>query len=120
MQVNGYVNLIISKVRKSMGHKRLVETNQSVTYPDFLKKAAAEQTVRSGGQPVLINMADENAERDLEVLIEKEQPEEIVDNYAEQYAELMLSKHAHLYRANHEVQVESIKELLKKHYGRKP
>ena len=84
-----------------MGHKRLVDTNQSESYPDFLKKAVNSLSSSTSSQPVVINMVSADSARDLEVLIEKEQPTSIVDNYAEQYAELMLSKHAHLYRRQH-------------------
>src|SRR5689334_5959919 len=100
-----------------MGHKKLVLTNPSDNYPAFLKNAA-----KTGRQdkllehPVLIEMGHTKSLKQLEDLIKDNPDVEIVDNYDEQYAELLLSKHAHLYRAKYEVQVASIEKMLKEHY----
>lgn len=105
-----------------MGHKNLVITDISASYPAFLK-AATKNVAGSLGvvqKPELIEMSKKGAEKALEDFISKNKDVELVDNYAEQYAELLLSKHAHLYRANYEVQVASIAELLEEHYGGKP
>lgn len=105
-----------------MGHKKLSTNNPSDFYPDFLLKAN-KQTLRdtSLDQPVVILMSDKNAVKSLETLIKDNASIEIVDNYDEQYAELLLSRNAHLYRANYDVQVASIGKLLDEHYaGQKP
>lgn len=60
---------------------------------------------------------DENVKK-LEALVAAEKPE-LIDNYGEQYAELLLSKNAHLYRAQYDVQVASIRDLLEDHYGKR-
>jgi hypothetical protein len=64
-------------------------------------------------------MSNKDAAKTLEQLIDKNKIYKIVDNYAEQYAELILSKNAHLYRANYDVQVASIAKLLDEHYAGK-
>lgn len=103
-----------------MGHNKLVLTDQSAGYPGFLKKSAAKAKKRSTlleQAPVRIDMQNKAGAKQLEQLIAKYPDVEIVDNYAEQYAELLLSKHAHLYRANYDVQVASIQDMLAEHYG---
>ncbi|MEO5627428.1 MAG: ThiF family adenylyltransferase [Candidatus Saccharimonadales bacterium] len=103
-----------------MGHKKLVLTNPSEKYPQFLKTAA-----KTGPQddlhdkPVLVKMSDKDSLKQLESLIKASPSLEIIDNYDEQYAELLLSKNAHLYRAKYEVQVASIDKLLTEHYAKK-
>ncbi len=104
--------------RYRMGHKRLVEADQSASYPSFLKKIHNSSKSQPAPDPVVIKMDKPDAQKQLQTLIKNSEPQAIVDNYAEQYAELLLSKNAHLYRANHEVQVDSIKNLLDEHYGK--
>lgn len=104
-----------------MGHKKLVLTDASADYPDFLKKAAAAPADRSAvNVPELIDMTAAGADRALRQFIKAHPGLRLVDNYAEQYAELLLSQNAHLYRANYDVQVASIAELLEQHYGGQP
>ena len=103
-----------------MGHKQLVLTDPSASYPAFLKPPTKQQVAQGiTGAPVVINMSHKNAEVQLKQLMKDVPNVAIIDNYAEQYAELILSRHAHLYRANYEVQVASIQEFLDKHYGNK-
>ena len=106
----------------SMGHKKLVLNDSSSAYPAFLKKATkyVGSDLGTAQSPQLIDMSKKGADKVLETFVVSHKDVEIVDNYAEQYAELLLSKHAHLYRANYEVQVASIAEMLQKHYGKKP
>lgn len=104
-----------------MGHANLVVTNPRDDYPDFLKavsKSSPKQTTAYQA-PVIIDMQLPAAADQLKKLIAKYPKLEVIDNYAEQYAELLLSKNAHLYRANYDVQVASIQELLEEHYGTK-
>ncbi|MBI2285818.1 ThiF family adenylyltransferase [Candidatus Saccharibacteria bacterium] len=63
-------------------------------------------------------MGSKKSDKALEDLVKRHTITEVVDNYGEQYAELLLSRNAHLYRANYSVQVASIKDLLKEHYGK--
>ena len=104
-----------------MGHKQLVLRDASKEYPAYLKKAAAKNSIESTATtPVLIPMDTAGAQKKLEVLVAANPNIDVIDNYAEQYAELLLSKHAHLYRAKYEVQVASIAEMLDTHYSGKP
>jgi hypothetical protein len=66
-------------------------------------------------------MEEPGAKQTLEKLVKESANLEIIDNYDEQYAELLLSRNAHLYRANYDVQVASISKLLEDHFaGEKP
>ncbi len=102
-----------------MGHKQLVKSDPSKDYPDFLlslKKSLQEKTKINA--PVIVSMTEPDGKQKLQELIKNHKPNKFIDNYAEQYAELLLSKNAHLYQANYEVQVASIAKLLEEHYGK--
>lgn len=102
-----------------MGHSKLVLDNPSENYPAFLKASLKNgQRDELNQFPVLIRMSEANSSQKLQDLTNKFPRIEIIDNYAEQYAELLLSKNAHLYRANYDVQVASIAKLLDEHYGK--
>jgi hypothetical protein len=105
-----------------MGHAQLVTDDPSKEYPAFLKKAQLATTPGAAdGQPILLTMDTQSAAADLQKLIADRHITDIIDNYAEQYAELLLSKNAHLYRAKYAVQVASIADLLQTHYaGKEP
>lgn len=105
-----------------MGHKRLVTTDPSIEYPDFLKKAyKASGSSITDAHPILVRMNGQKAYEQLQKIIQNNRISQIIDNYAEQYAELLLSRNAHLYRANHEVQSSSIAKMLDEHYdGKEP
>jgi molybdopterin/thiamine biosynthesis adenylyltransferase len=104
-----------------MGHANLVVTDQSADYPDFLKRASNSSNKQANiyQAPVIINMELESGAEQLKELVAKHSSLDVIDNYAEQYAELLLSRNAHLYRANYDVQVASIQETLEQHYGAK-
>jgi hypothetical protein len=105
-----------------MGHKKLTNDNPSEFYPDFLK-SAKQRTLNdlASDKPNLVHMAEAGAQDALKKILKDNPHVEIVDNYDEQYAELLLSRNAHLYRANYDVQVASISKLLDEHFeGRKP
>ena len=103
-----------------MGHKNLVLTDAAAAYPEFLKKAANGGGRELSAEPVLFDMSEAGQEKALEKFVKEHPGIELVDNYAEQYAELLLSTNAHLYRAKYEVQVASIADLLDKHYAGRP
>ncbi|MGH7158106.1 MAG: ThiF family adenylyltransferase [Candidatus Saccharimonadales bacterium] len=102
-----------------MGHNKLVIDNPSSDYPLFLKKVQT-QGFQADEPPIVVRMSQKGSERELKELVSKLEVTDIVDSYAEQYAELLLSKNAHLYRANYEVQVSSIAELINEHYAGRP
>src|SRR5947209_6633292 len=103
-----------------MGHKKLVLTSADDTYPAFLKGMHPQSVAaKESDVPVIISMADSDGAGRLEQLVVQHSDLEVVDNYAEQYAELLLSRNAHLYRAKYDIQVASIAELLEAHYAGK-
>jgi molybdopterin/thiamine biosynthesis adenylyltransferase len=103
-----------------MGHKKLVSADPSENYPEFLRNANTLSTKSNSTiRPLIITPNDNNSVRELEELLRDEKVFSIIDNYAEQYAELLLSKNAHIYQANYEVQVASVRKLLEEHYSGK-
>lgn len=105
-----------------MGHKKLTQKNPNDFYPEFLKvaKARSESDLVTA-KPTIIYMGEAGAVDQLQKLIKAFPHVELVDNYDEQFAELLLSRHAHLYRANYDVQVASISKMLDEHFeGREP
>jgi hypothetical protein len=100
-----------------MGRKNLVQTDQSLGYPAYLKSIQNDAVRDTSGHPIVIDMAGSDSEKQLQKVVKEHTIFSVVDNYAEQYAELLLSKNAHLYRANYDVQVASIAGLLDEHYG---
>jgi hypothetical protein len=104
-----------------MGHKKLVSPNSATSYPPFLRSQMdVGQDYKEAEQPIIIRMSDKNSVKKLEKLTTDRKITKTVDNYGEQYAELLLSQNAHLYRANYSVQVSSIKDMLAEHYGSRP
>jgi molybdopterin/thiamine biosynthesis adenylyltransferase len=103
-----------------MGHEKLVTTDPSKEYPDFLKQVVNSITVSPAAHaPIIVKLIDRSGLEALEKLLKGHRVVSVIDQYAEQYAELLLSRNAHLYQANHAVQVSSIRDMLKKHYGNK-
>jgi len=104
-----------------MGHARLATEDHSASWPAYLQKAARQTKLAGQTQkPLVIAMRAADAAEQLETLVEKQVITEVIDNYDEQLAELLLSHDAHLYRANASVQQHSIAEHLKEHYGSTP
>ena len=104
-----------------MGHAKLVITDSSTDYPNYLKQAfkSSNKKTNTYQVPIIVNMQSRAGETKLKDLVSRNSHIDIIDNYAEQYAELLLSKNAHLYRANYDVQVASIEDMLSEHYGNK-
>jgi hypothetical protein len=100
-----------------MGHKKLVTSDPSKDYPNFLKTLKSRIPFSRQATPAIFSFEASHDQDKVRELIERGVITRVTDNYAEQYAELLLSRNAHLYRANHSVQVNSIAELLKAHYG---
>lgn len=103
-----------------MGHKKLDTKNPEKTYPQYLSHFLKNQSkISKSNHPIIIKMQNKNSASELSDLVKKERIVEVIDNYGEQYAELLLSKNAHLYRANYKVQSSSISKILDEHYGSK-
>jgi len=101
-----------------MGHKRFIDTNHRSEWPDFLGKIKPYASNQDNTyKPIVFEMSEKGSEEALEELAKDKPISRIVDNYDEQYAELLLSRDPHLYTAKFEVQKHSIKHKLSKHYG---
>jgi len=101
-----------------MGHKQLAPSNPAKSYPSYLSSLKLDgRAAKEADQPVLVRMQSKGAEQQLEKLAKSQKIIDVIDNYGEQFAELLLSRNAHLYRANYSVQVASVKDMLKEHYG---
>jgi hypothetical protein len=104
-----------------MGQGRLTQADHSKEWPDQLKKLAGK--ARHDGeswQPIIVEMHRKGAAEKLDTLLKEHSVHEITDNYDEQYAELMVSRHPQLYQSSLEVKRESLKEYLHSHFGSKP
>lgn len=106
-----------------MGHGRLIDNDYSSTWPEFLLnlKKSAEGTHSNAEvhPPEIIEMNNSKDEKLLRELVKTKSISRFIDNYDEQLAELFISRDAHLYRANEDVQRHSIANLIKQHYGQK-
>lgn len=111
---------MVELIYKIMGHANLVDKPNTENYPSFLKKASGSISNKpADDHPKVVDMSAPGAAKKLDTLISSSNIFKVVDNYDEQYAELLLSKNPHLYRANYSVQKESIREMLDEHYGGK-
>lgn len=105
-----------------MGHGRLVNDDPKTEYPDFLRTCAQKSfsSADSVQHPVLFKIENKKDLATFSEFVRKTDVREVVDKYSEQYAELLLSRQAHLYSANTEVQISSIAKQLEEHYGNVP
>ncbi|HSW77478.1 MAG TPA: ThiF family adenylyltransferase [Candidatus Chromulinivoraceae bacterium] len=100
-----------------MGQGRLTEADHSQEWPDQLKRLSKK--ARHDGeswQPVVVEMRTTDAAKRLDALLESYDIRQIIDNYDEQYAELIVSRQPQLYQSSLEVKRESLKEYLEKHF----
>lgn len=100
-----------------MGHAKLINNDNSSSWPDFLKALKNKSDKLHDDGLVVIDMHKQGARKKLEDLVENKKIQHVVDNYDEQLAELLISRDAHLYKANEDVQRNSIAKLVKDHYG---
>jgi hypothetical protein len=104
-----------------MGQGRLTAVDHASEWPIQLRQVAKSTRYDSTNwQPVLIDMQQSQGEQRLNALLSTYSPRQIVDNYDEQYAELVVSRHPQLYQATLEVKQQSLKGYLLKHYNGKP
>jgi hypothetical protein len=104
-----------------MGQGKLTLTNHATQWPEALRRAAGQVTVDSGAwQPIVIDMSQPNAAVALDQLIGEHAIRQIIDNYDEQYAELIVSRQPQLYQASLEVKQRSLAEYLEKKYAGNP
>lgn len=101
-----------------MGQGKLALRDASLTWPDELKQVAAKaERDTESWQPTVIEMTSDDGEKKLKELLEKEPIESVVDNYDEQYAELLVSRSAELYQTPYEDKVKVLDSELVKHHA---
>lgn len=97
----------------------MTSSDHSSEWPDFLRKVNKSAEAATGDVPLIVEMSTRNAEVKLKEVLAENHVSRVIDTYDEQFAELQLSLNAHLYRANEDIQRNSIREKLKEHYGSK-
>lgn len=104
-----------------MGQNRLVDiNNHAKEWPAALKRAVENAAFDDiHWQPIHIDMSQPNARERLNQLLADNVIHQVIDNYDEQYVELIISRHPQLYQASFEVKQQSVKGYLIKHYGEK-
>jgi tRNA threonylcarbamoyladenosine dehydratase len=104
-----------------MGQGRLTSSDHSKEWPRRLREASQKlPRDMEAWQPIVIEMGRVGAAAKLDGVLENYLVFRIIDNYDEQYAELIVSHHPQLYRASTEVKRESLKDFISDHYsGRK-
>lgn len=103
-----------------MGQGKLATTDHSAEWPKHLQQVAKSAHYdETSWQPVLVEMDQPEAESRFDELLAQNTVHQIIDNYDEQYAELIVSRNPQLYQATLEVKRESLKEFLAEHYGDK-
>lgn len=103
-----------------MGQGKLANTDHTKEWPKRLRQIAPTTQYDSDSwQPLIIEMDKPNAAALLDEVLASVTVRQIVDNYDEQYAELIVSRHPQLYQATLDVKRESLKEYLTKHYNGK-
>lgn len=105
-----------------MAQAKLTDLDYKKVWPDFLREAnkKANLTDEEVWRPVVIDMTKTNAPKQLEQLIAKNPVARIVDNYDEQFAEMLVSRQPQLYQATYEVKRASLEEYLKEQYAAQP
>lgn len=101
-----------------MGQARLTEATRRRDWPSALQGLAQGDDMT--WQPIVITMDTPGAAAAFESLLKKQDIRQVIDNYDEQYAELIVSRHPQLYQASFEVKRESLREFLAEHYGDTP
>lgn len=102
-----------------MGQGKLVTAHPSETWPQLLKKVAqSSPRDEESWQPQLIEMKGRASEEKLTELLKRERITSIVDNYDEQYAELIVSQQPGLYQTAYDEKIGILEEKLKKHHAK--
>jgi hypothetical protein len=103
-----------------MGQGKLADTDHAKEWPKKLQQVAKNAHYdESSYAPILIEMQKKGAEDKLNELLESVAVRQVIDNYDEQYAELIVSRHPQLYQATLDVKRQSLQEYLDKHFAKK-
>jgi len=90
----------------------------SDTWPAALKNASKHtQLDIESWQPIVIEMDGEASERQLEELATSVRITSVIDNYDEQYAELIVSRRPGLYQSTYEEKLRTLEEELASHHA---
>ncbi|HEX7484490.1 MAG TPA: ThiF family adenylyltransferase [Candidatus Saccharimonadales bacterium] len=104
-----------------MGQGKLAVTDHASEWPETLRRAAKLTVADSDAwQPIVIDMSQPGAAAQFDQLIKDNVIRKIIDNYDEQYAELIVSRQPQLYQASLEVKQQSLVEYLEKKYAGDP
>jgi len=104
-----------------MGQGRLTNKDRSGEWPAELKKVAAASKLSADAEaPILIEMHKPDAKKRFTELLSKQHITIVNDNYDEQFAELIVSRHPQLYRSSYEVKRESLKDYIERHGNGQP
>jgi hypothetical protein len=100
-----------------MGQGKLTTTLPSDNWPQFLENAQKATRDEKSWQPRIIEMKGKVSEEKLQDLLEREHITSIVDNYDEQYAELIVSRQPGLYQTAYDKKVSVLEEELARHHA---
>lgn len=104
-----------------MGQGRLISRNSIDDWPEELRQAATSMVEIDEWQPELFEMSNPGTEKNFKEFLHTTKIKTIVDNYDEQYAELIVSRQPQLYNAPQEAKKNILEVHLNKHYAaRKP
>lgn len=101
-----------------MGQGKLSLADVSLNWPEELKKVAATTNFdATTWQPEVIPMGGRESEAKLKELLQRVSIKSIVDNYDEQYAELIVSRRPGLYQSSYEEKVKILETELAEHHS---
>lgn len=103
-----------------MAQGRLTDFDHQQEWPAFLRAASKKAILKEEdiGRPIVITMSERGAQKRLEELIDSHPVTRVIDNYDEQFAELLVSRQPQLYQASYEVKRASLEEYITDHYSK--
>lgn len=104
-----------------MGQAKLTNENHTHEWPEELRKISERtHSAEDVWRPIMIEMSAPGAEQMFRELVQEHKIDHIIDNYDEQYAELIVSRQPQLYQASLDVKRESLKGYLEEKYAGSP
>lgn len=104
-----------------MAQGRLTDFDHQKEWPSFLQAASKKAVLKEEDdwRPVMIVMSEPGSAKQLEKLVTTHIITRVVDNYDEQFAELLVSRQPQLYQASYKVKRASLEEYIVDHYSKK-
>src|SRR5690349_17999208 len=104
-----------------MAQGRLIDFDHQKEWPTFLQAASKRAVLKAEDdwRPIVIDMSESGGAKQLEKLVASQVITRVIDNYDEQYAELLVSRQPQLYQASYEVKRASLEEYIVDHYAKK-